>query len=128
MAEQTESESSLAPRLVMEDRGGIMAAYFTGHNIRLGLVPARGTVEKLSELASRLTGGTLILSLAGVVFLDSSALGKLVGMQKRLKAAGGHFVVCDMTAEVLDAFVQTSLDKFLDLRPKESLDSLAPKA
>jgi anti-anti-sigma factor len=126
MGKQARPMSSGVPRLVVEDRGGITAAYFAGRNVCLGLIPATGTVEQLSKLAEGTTGGTLILSLDGVVFLDSSALGKFVGLQKRLKAAGGKFIICDMTAEVLDSFVQTGLDKFLDLRPRESLDKLAP--
>jgi anti-anti-sigma factor len=115
-------------RLACEPRGPVTAAYFKGQNIMLGEVPAKEMVEELAQLAARLASGTLVLSLGGVIYLDSSALGKLVGLHKKLKAAGGGLIVCDLAPEVYEAFAQTHLDKFLDLRPKESLESLAPRA
>jgi anti-sigma B factor antagonist len=114
------------PRLIVEPRGDVMAAYFRGQQILLGEVPAKEAVQDLAGLAERLAGGTLVLSLAGVTFLDSSALGKLVRVHKKLKAAGGKLVICDVAPQVLEPFRQTHLDRFFDLRPEESLDSLAP--
>jgi anti-sigma B factor antagonist len=115
-----------APRLVVEPRGGVTVAYFRGRDILVGEVPAKEAVEQLAHLGEGLAAGTLVLSLAGVVFLDSSALGKLVRLHKKLQAAGGKFLVCDLAPQVHESFTRTRLDQFLDLRPAESLDSLAP--
>jgi anti-anti-sigma factor len=104
----------------------VTVAYFRGQDIKLGIVPAQEMVEELSQLAERAAGGTLVFSLAGVTFLDSSALGKLVGLHKRLKAQGGGLILCDLKPQVYESFIQTRLDKFLDIRPEESLDSIAP--
>jgi len=109
-------------RLVVEAQGPVTTAHFEGQDIVLGEEAAKEAVEELSSLA----GGTVVLSLAGVVYLDSAALGKLVFLQKHLRAAGRSLVLCDLSSAVRDRFAYTRLDKYLDIRPGEPPEAPGP--
>ena len=85
---------------------------------------SQAVAEKLFELAGRLDGRTLLLSLAEVTYLSSGLLGKLVALHKRLRAHGGRLVLCDLRPAVRECLSRTRLEKFFDIRAPESLDSL----
>lgn len=53
----------------------------------------------------------LIVDLSGVVFLDSTALGALVGCLKRLRTQGGSLALVITTDRVMRVFRITGLDK-----------------
>lgn len=54
--------------------------------------------------------GTVILDAAGVLFLDSSGLGTLLRMQKRLRARGGELVVAGLSRPVMEVFRMVGFD------------------
>jgi anti-sigma B factor antagonist len=58
---------------------------------------------------------TLVLDLTGVSFLDSSALGALVGAQKEIAAAGGRLTVVCCDPKVLRIFSITRLTEVIDV-------------
>jgi anti-anti-sigma factor len=99
--------------LVVEGQGPVTAAHFEGRDIVLSEEAAKEAVAELSRLA----GATLVLSLAGVVGLDSAALAKLVRLHKDLRAAGGNLVLCGLSPVVYARFAWTGLAKYLDIRP-----------
>jgi anti-anti-sigma factor len=99
--------------LVVETQGPVTAAHFEGRDIVLGEGAAREAVEGLS----RLGGATLVLSLAGVIALDSAALAQFVRLRKNLRAAGGGLVLCGLSPAVHDRFARTGLAQYLDIRP-----------
>jgi anti-anti-sigma factor len=99
--------------LVVETQGPVTTAHFEGRNFLLGEEAAKEAVAELSKLA----GVTLVLNLAGVVGLDSAALGKLVRLHKNLRAMGGGLVLCGLSPAVHDRFARTGLAQYLDIRP-----------
>lgn len=59
----------------------------------------------------------IILDFAIVEYLSSAALGKLITMDKKVKAAGGKLRLASIRPEILDVFTITRLDKIFDIKP-----------
>jgi anti-sigma B factor antagonist len=57
----------------------------------------------------------VVLDLSGATFLDSMALGILLGAMKRLRARGGRFRVVAPRAEIRRIFEMTLLDRVFEL-------------
>jgi anti-anti-sigma factor len=81
---------------------------------------SEANAEELGEELSRLLAGAarprLRLDLARVRFLTSTVLGKLVGLHKRVRAAGGELALLNVAGVVYEVFEVTRLDQFLDVR------------
>jgi anti-sigma B factor antagonist len=109
-------------RLEVEVRGQVAAAHFGGRQVVLTEDAAGEVLHQLSEFAEAAVGGTLVLSLAGVVYLSSTALGRLVGLSKRLRASGGKLVLCGLSPNIHERFTRTGLHAYLDIRQGEPAD------
>lgn len=72
------------------------------------------TIEALEPLEGR---PTLVLDLANVAFLDSTALGTMVGALRRVRDAGGEMRVVLPTTTARRIFEITGLDGVLDVYP-----------
>jgi anti-sigma B factor antagonist len=62
---------------------------------------------------------TLLLDFTGVEFLSSAALNKLIILDKKVKANGGHLKLCSLRQEIAEIFALTRLDKLFDIRQDE---------
>lgn len=58
----------------------------------------------------------MVLDLEAVDFMDSTGLGVLIGVLRRVTAAGGALRVVCTTPRLLDLFRLTGLDRVFDLR------------
>ena len=59
---------------------------------------------------------TILLDFAGVEFLSSAALGKLITFDRKLKTAKGRLKMCGLTPGILEVFQVTKLNKVFDIR------------
>ena len=59
----------------------------------------------------------VVLDLAGTEFLDSTALGAMIGGRRRAYAAGGSFAIVCENPQLLRMFTLTKLDKVFSLWP-----------
>jgi anti-sigma B factor antagonist len=66
----------------------------------------------------------LLLSFATVEFLSSAALGKLITLDKKIKAHGGTLKLSNIRPEIYEVFAITKLNRLFDIR-KEEADALA---
>jgi anti-sigma B factor antagonist len=87
------------------------------------------SAPRLSEqLAAMLDtgGGTLVLDLTDVGFLDSTGLGALVGARASATERGGALPLVCTHERILKLFTITGLDGVFDVHPsvQEALDSL----
>jgi anti-anti-sigma factor len=72
--------------------------------------------EELVVLADTVGRGNLCLDLADVESVTSVGLGKLVGLHKRVQAAGGHLTLYNVAPLVHEVFEVTRLTSVLDVR------------
>jgi anti-sigma B factor antagonist len=72
--------------------------------------------EALFAVADSMACPRLRLDLAQVLFLTSTALGKLMALHKRVRAAGGHLALVNVYDHVYEVFDVTRLVQVLDVR------------
>lgn len=66
----------------------------------------------------------LVLNFSSVDFLSSAALGKLITLDKKVKARGGTLKLCNIRPEIYEVFAITRLNRLFDIREDEA-DALA---
>ncbi len=57
----------------------------------------------------------IVLSFKNVRFMDSSAIGMVIGRYKFVVARGGNLVACDLTLEAKRIFDMSGLGKIVDI-------------
>lgn len=63
---------------------------------------------------------SILLNFTGVEFLSSAALGKLITLDRKVKAAKGRMKMCHIRPEILEVFQITKLNKVFDIRTEEA--------
>ncbi len=67
---------------------------------------------------------SLVLNFSSVEFLSSAALGKLITLEKKVKAHGGKLRLCTIRPEIYEVFAITKLNKLFTIKNDEQ-DALA---
>lgn len=86
---------------------------------------------RIQELGQELFGlvdsenrDKLLLNFSQVEFLSSSALGKLITLDKKMKSNSGSMKLSNIRPEIFEVFNITKLDRLFDIRDDEA-DALA---
>lgn len=58
----------------------------------------------------------IVLDFTNVEYLSSAALGKLITMDKKVKATGGKLRLCAIRSDILEVFKITRLDKLFTIK------------
>ena len=66
----------------------------------------------------------LLLNFSSVDFLSSAALGKLITLDKKVKAHGGVLKLSNIRPEIYEVFAITKLNRLFDIKDDEA-DALA---
>lgn len=66
----------------------------------------------------------LLLNFSAVEFLSSAALGKLITLDKKVKAHSGKLKLTNIRPEIYEVFAITKLNKLFDIKDDEA-DALA---
>jgi anti-sigma B factor antagonist len=74
-----------------------------------------GLRNELRELVEEDDAHAVVVDLSGVTFLDSSALGALVGLLRRLRERDGRLLIVQPATAARRIFEHTGLDAVLDL-------------
>ena len=61
----------------------------------------------------------VVLDFSNVEYLSSAALGKLITMDKKVKAAKGKLRLCSIRPEIYEVFEITRLNKIFDIRTNQ---------
>ena len=63
---------------------------------------------------------SILLNFENVNFLSSAALGKLITLDRKVKAAQGRLKMSNIRPEILEVFQITKLNKVFDIRAEEA--------
>jgi anti-sigma B factor antagonist len=87
-----------------------------------GRITMGDSATALQELLRRLTNeGTkkILLSLAGVSFMDTAGIGEMVGCYVSASRMGTKIKICEVTRRISDLLQMTRLSSVLDLYDSE---------
>jgi anti-sigma B factor antagonist len=109
--------------LEIDEVGDVTVVRFRDHKIvediniqQLGL-----ELFRLVEADNR---DKLLLNFSAVDFLSSAALGKLITLDKKMKAHGGTLKLSNIRPEIYEVFAITKLNRLFDIKDDEA-DALA---
>ncbi|MBN2023704.1 MAG: STAS domain-containing protein [Pirellulales bacterium] len=110
-------------RLEVNEVGDVTVVRFRDQKILddLNIQELGRELARLVEVENR---ARLLLNFASVEFLSSAALGKLITLDKKVKAAGGTLRLCCIQPEIFEVFVITKLNRVFDIKENEA-DALA---
>jgi len=111
-------------RLQVSEVGGVTVVRFVDKKIL-----DEGNIQELGKelfaLVEEDNRKSILLNFTDVEFLSSAALGKLITLDKKVKAHGGKLKLCTIRPEIYEVFAITKLNKLFDIRSDEpeALDS-----
>jgi anti-anti-sigma factor len=82
--------------------------------------PVREIAEELLDLVQGNNCKKMLVSLSSVDFLSSSALGKLIMLDKKAKARGSVLKLSNICPRLLQVFSVSKLDRLFDIEKDES--------
>ena len=97
-------------RLDLEDVGDVTVARFIDKKI-LDETNIQVIGSQMFSLIEDDGRRKVLLDFSNVEYLSSAALGKLIVMDKKIKAAQGQLSMCDVRPEILEVFKITKLDR-----------------
>src|SRR6266581_5234347 len=105
-------------RLEVEDIGDVTVVSFTDKKI-LDEQNIQVIGEQLFSLVDELGRRKLLLNFGNVEYLSSAALGKFITLNKKVQAAGGRLILCNIDPQIREVFEITKLDKLFVIKGDE---------
>src|SRR5271155_2549458 len=97
-------------RLEVEDIGEITVVNFIDRKI-LDEQNIQKIGEDLFELVDNLGRKKILLNFGNVEYLSSAALGKFITLNKKVQAAQGKLILCNIEPNIYEVFEITKLNK-----------------
>ncbi len=110
-------------RLTVSDVGDVTVVRFVDRRI-LDELNIQELGQELFQLVEEDNKNRLLLNFQHVEFLSSAALGKLITLDKKVKAHGGKMKLSNIRPEIYEVFAITKLNKLFDIKEDEA-DALA---
>jgi anti-sigma B factor antagonist len=110
-------------RLSVSDVGDVSVVRFVDRKI-LDELNIQELGQELFQLVEEENKTRLLLNFQQVEFLSSAALGKLITLDKKVKAHGGKMKLSNIRPEIYEVFAITKLNKLFDIKEDEA-DALA---
>ena len=110
-------------RLDVNEVGDVTVVRFRDHKIveDINIQQLGQEMFRLIEVDGR---DKLLLNFSSVDFLSSAALGKLITLDKKMKAHGGTLKLTNIRPEIYEVFTITKLTRLFDIKDDEA-DALA---
>jgi anti-sigma B factor antagonist len=105
-------------RLEVEDIGDVTVVNFVDKKI-LDEQNIQVIGEQLFSLVDEVGRKKILLNFSNVEYLSSAALGKLITLNKKVGAAGGRLILCNIAPQIFEVFEITKLDKFFKIHKEE---------
>jgi anti-sigma B factor antagonist len=97
----------------------VLVVYFTDAKILDEARIAQIGKELMDMATSAATNKKMVLNFQGVQFMSSAMIGKLVLLNKKAKTDGVDLKFCAISANVLEVFKITRLNKVFEIFPDE---------
>jgi anti-sigma B factor antagonist len=110
-------------RLDVNEVGDVTVVRFRDHKIVEDLNIQELGLE-MFQLVEKDRRAKLLLNFSLVEFLSSAALGKLITLDKKVKAHGGLLKLSNIRPEIFEVFAITKLNRLFDIKEDEA-DALA---
>ena len=110
-------------RIVVEEIGEVTVASFTDKKI-LDEANIQVIGDQLFNIVDEDGKTKVVLDFTNVEYLSSAALGKLITLDKKVKAARGKLRLCCIRPEILEVFEITRLNKLFEICDSQD-DALA---
>src|SRR3984893_2755564 len=104
--------------LAVEDIGEVTVVNFTDKKI-LDEQNIQIIGEQLFSLVDDLGRRKLLLNFSNVEYLSSAALGKFITLNKKVNAAGGRLILCNIDPQIYEVFEITKLNKLFNIQKEE---------
>ena len=110
-------------RLEVNEVGDITVVHFRDQKIieDLGI---QELGQELFQLVEVVNCRKMVLNFSAVDFLSSAALGKLITLDKKMRAKAGKLKLCNIRPEIYEVFAITRLNRLFDIKDEEA-DALA---
>jgi anti-sigma B factor antagonist len=106
-------------RLEVSEVGDVTVVHFRDQRI-IDDLAIQETGQELVQLVEEEGGRKkLLLNFTEVGFMSSAALGKLITVNKKMKAQGGAVKMCNIRPDILEVFAITRLDRLFDIKKDE---------
>jgi len=105
-------------RLAITDVGDVTVVRFADRRI-LDDVNIQEIGQELYQLVEEEHRDRVLLNLCDVDFLASSALGKLITLQRKIKARGGTLKLSNVRPEIYEVFAITKLNAKFEIHDEE---------
>ncbi len=102
----------------VETKEDVVVVYFSDGKI-LDSQRIEQVGHELTETVPKATQKKLLLNFRGVSFMSSAMISKLVGINKKCKAASVELKFCEVSPNVMEVFKITKLNKVFDIQPTE---------
>lgn len=101
-------------RLQVSEVGDVTVIHFRDNRIteELGI---QEIGQELADLVEQEGRTKLVLNFSAVGFMSSAALGKLITLNKKVKARNGRLKLCCIRPEIREVFTITKLDRLFDI-------------
>lgn len=109
--------------LEVSEVGDVTVVHFVDRKI-LDEATIQELGQELFNLVEEENRNKLLLNFTTVEFLSSAALGKLITLDKKVKAHGGKLKLTNIRPEIYEVFAITKLNKLFDIKDDEA-DALA---
>jgi anti-sigma B factor antagonist len=106
-------------RLSVTDVGDVCVVHFVDRKI-LDEANIQELGQELFSLIEQQGKNNLLLNFSSVEFLSSAALGKLITLEKKVKAHGGKLKLSNIRPEIYEVFKITKLNKLFDIKEDEA--------
>ena len=106
-------------RLEVTEVGDVSVVQFVDRKI-LDEVNIQELGQELFDLVERENRMKILLNFSAVEFLSSAALGKLITLDKKVKAHNGQLKLSNVRPEIYEVFAITKLNKLFDMKDDEA--------
>ena len=106
-------------RVEIREVGDVTVVRFRDHKI-IEDISIQELGQELFQLVEKDHRKKLLLNFTGVDFLSSAALGKLITLDKKVKAAEGALKLCAIRPEIYEVFAITKLNRLFEIKDEEA--------